>query len=48
MLRKRHMVIACTDDLKVNKGFICAENDIWFVILLTHRHYVIIIWRNRN
>jgi precorrin-2 dehydrogenase/sirohydrochlorin ferrochelatase len=28
MLRKRHMVIACTDDLKVNKGFICAENDI--------------------
>jgi precorrin-2 dehydrogenase/sirohydrochlorin ferrochelatase len=29
MLRKRHMVIACTDDLKVIKGFMtCAENDI--------------------
>jgi precorrin-2 dehydrogenase/sirohydrochlorin ferrochelatase len=43
MLRKRHMVIACTDDLKVNKRIYDLCRKRYLICNIAHRHYVIII-----
>jgi hypothetical protein len=42
------MVIACTDDLEVNKRIydLCRER--YLICNIETRHFVIIIWRNRN